>query len=269
MASNNDIKIRKNEERIADLEKQLRVCLRKEKKHEDEIKALKKKIQDLEEENKELAKQLQEIKASKDRDDSVLILIQIGTTMQRNMCKYVLGKCFETWRFYKFKKINSYIEELGAQPADQISAKQRLTELNQKISWDQNLVDSLKNLNQTRIGIAHPELSSEKIQKATEVLREIGELDDELVVKLNTLKGQWKTSEEMLNRAAGGPEDGPEGGTMNWSTAGQSQDTYASRAAGGSEDGPEGGTMNLSTAGQSQDTYASRAAGGLYLDTKA
>ncbi|XP_031554848.1 hyaluronan mediated motility receptor-like [Actinia tenebrosa] len=256
--NNIEAEIRRNEERIASLEKDLKESLGSNKDLKDRISALEKEIQDLKDENKLLKKQRQEMEKGMENlekenkhqrqkmekrmenlekeiehQKAVLVIVQIGTALQRNLCKYVLGEHFKENCFYKFKEIRKYIQQdLKNDRKAQESAKKRLAEIKEKIPWDQSLVNSLKNLNQTRIGIAHPELSSEKIQKATEVLREIGELDDELVVKLNTLKGQWKTSEEML-KAAGGPEDGPEGGTMNWSTVGQSQDTYASRAAGG------------------------------------
>ncbi|XP_031570237.1 golgin subfamily B member 1-like isoform X2 [Actinia tenebrosa] len=283
--NNIEDEIRRNKERIASLEKDLRESLRSNKDLKDRINALEKEIQTLKDENELLNKQLQEMKddnesmkkrmeileKENEHQKAVLIIVQIGTAIQRKLCKYVLGECFKERYFYTFKEIDIYVQQdLRHDKKAQESARKRLKEIREKIPWNQRLVDSLQKLNRTRIGIAHPDLSSENIQQATDYLKKENILDKGMVDNVNELKQLWKTSEEWL-KAAGGSEDGPEGGTMNLSTAGrQNQDTYASRAAGGPKDGPEGGTMNLSTAGrQNQNTYASRATGGHYLHTKA
>lgn len=205
--------VERNKEQIASLKEELSLSRNNEQRQKLKIKSLEKKIHDLEKKNEILLKKLDEMKvkieklekenedqkARKYEEDSVFIIIQIGMAIQRNMCKYVLGKDFKESYYYKFKEINRYIEKF-VRRADQESAKQRLNEVNDKISWDQDLVDSLKTLKQKRIGIAHPELSSEKIQQAAELLREKGELDDEVMDNIRKLKKQWEITEVLLRR---------------------------------------------------------------------
>ncbi|XP_031570242.1 peroxisomal and mitochondrial division factor 1-like isoform X2 [Actinia tenebrosa] len=282
--NNIEDEIRRNKERIASLERDLKESLRSNEDLKDRINALKEEIQNLKDKNELLNKQLQEMKddnesikkrmeileKENDYHKAMLIIVQIGTAIQRNLCKYVLGECFKEQNFYKFKDIDKYVQQdLRHDRKAQESARNRLAEIREKIPWDQRLVDSLKNLKQARNGIAHPDLSSENIQQATDYLKKENILDEGMVHNVNELKRLWKTTEELL-KAAGGSEDGPEGGTMDLSTTEQSQDTYVSRSTGGPEDDPEGGTMDLSTAGrQNQDTFARGATGGHYLHTKA
>lgn len=226
MAQNQEIiedKIEKNEQTIASLTEELRKSLSSKEKRivglEDKIEALEKEIQELKDENKMLVEQLQKMKDEKEIQDgkieklekenedqkaricaqeSVFIILQIGTTTQRNMCQYILGEHFKEDSFYKFKDIEKYMDEDLEHPDDQEAARQRLKELKEKIPWNQRLVDSLKNLNHMRIGIAHPKLSKEKIQQATEYLKEENILTRGMVDNINKLKEKWKISETLL-----------------------------------------------------------------------
>ncbi|XP_031549208.1 uncharacterized protein LOC116286772 [Actinia tenebrosa] len=74
--------------------------------------------------------------------------------------------------------------------------------MNKKISWDQRLVNGLQILNQERIGIAHPDLSSEKMQQATDFLKEENILRGRMVDDVNKLKELWETSEELLQTSS-------------------------------------------------------------------
>lgn len=184
--------IEENKKWIARLEKELKESRDNEESLRVDIKNLKKKNQELEEKYKGLQK-------DKNQEESVFIVMQIGTKTQRNMCKHVLGDHFNEDSFYKYKDINKYIEEdLMEYPDDQEAARLRLNKLKEKMPWNQRLVDSLKTLNYTRIGIAHPELSGEKIKQATDYLKEEKILTEGMIDNIKKLKEQWEKSEELL-----------------------------------------------------------------------
>ena len=205
-------KIQKNERRITFLEEKLKASQNENSSLKEEIQKLKDENEILREEQQRMKKENAESKvridklekenesrkAQDEHDEYIFIIAEIGAKLERNMCELVLGKEFNKKRFYKFKDIDNYIIEIE-DSTYQASAKKRLGELKGKIQWNRDLVYNLKKqFGEKRIKMAHPELSSEKIQQARDFLREKEELDDEDVNNINKLAEQWKKSVDLL-----------------------------------------------------------------------
>jgi chromosome segregation ATPase len=216
-------KIRINEERIKYKEQGLKKSFKSNderfKDLEDRNDALETEIKELRSENKFLAKQLQEMKddnvsikkaiefltkdyerriANEESKENVLRITQIGTSIERNICQYVLGQHFNKNYFYKVKELETCIERIKDTEERNEATSRWSRELEVQIGWDQGLVDTLRNLKDIRIGIAHPQLTETIIQDASDCLEKDGTLDKGMVNNINKLKEMWKKSEYLL-----------------------------------------------------------------------
>jgi alanyl-tRNA synthetase len=171
-------RIKKNEEKIKELEGQL-------KDHNENCVG---KIKALEEEIERLKKEIKTFQLSEDQ----LCIAQLCTSLQKNMFEIVLEGYYDEKSNKNTKYMEDDIKNQIKDNAEQKRATERWELLKKEINWNPYWIRILGPLKTKRNEVAHPTLTEESIQRAKCKMKEEGTLSNNMVKAVDALTNMLK-----------------------------------------------------------------------------
>jgi hypothetical protein len=190
------IYIKKNEEKIKELEGQLSALRGHNKVLEEEHILLN---ENLTEKDVLIDSLKRNIKAFEHSEDQ-LCIGQLCTSIQENMCEIVLEDYYDEKWNKNTKYMEDYITIQIENKAEQETARERWKLLKKEMNWNPYLIRTLGPLRRERNEVAHPPLTEESIKNAKLKMEKEGRLSKNMAKAVDTLKKMWKLSNSKLQK---------------------------------------------------------------------
>lgn len=127
-----------------------------------------------------------------------LRLGELSRQLQAKMYEYVLPQLFSPIANYKVKTIRRDVDRLPKTEEEKETAKQRWTELQKKLNWNETCEEAVKLLQENRNVDAHPKITTKLLQEAADVMEERGNLRGSLSREcIDVLITMWKQLQTM------------------------------------------------------------------------